>query len=104
MTTMEQAKEAAQIGMDRVAASAGTDWNISADTFLCKFARVTERFLAEDLVQASRGVVNDPHDRRAWGPVFNRAKRAGQIIPDGYARARTSNTSPKIRWRAVYFL
>lgn len=48
----------------------------------------------------ARGFITPPHDHRAWGAIVQRAARAGVVLKDGYAPARSSNLSPKVRWRA----
>jgi hypothetical protein len=42
--------------------------------------------------------VDVPPDNRAWGGIFNAASRRNLIIGVGYAKAKTSNNSPKTLW------
>ena len=58
-------------------------------------------FLIEDVVPFARSAgLPDPPDGRAWGSAVQSAKRRGYIVSCGFRRARTSNLSPKVLWRA----
>jgi hypothetical protein len=88
----------AQTGMDRVADKTGEEWCDEALSFLQGFAERTHHdFLAEEAIAASD--IPAPHDPRAWGPIFMRAKKAGWLEKVGYAPSASSNLSPKCLWR-----
>ena len=89
-----------QTGIDNVEQGAGEEWIAGATEFLRRYAEVaTQDFLAEQVVAACPLPV--PHDGRAWGPVFMRARRAGWIQKVGYAPSASSNLSPKCLWRSA---
>lgn len=90
-------------GMQRAAdhAERVTDgWQDAALAHLRSFAATHDRFLIEDVVVASKGIVPTAPDSRAWGAVVLRAARERIIEKCGYAPARTSNCSIKPIWRA----
>lgn len=100
----ERGHAAADAAADRADRQSSPRWSDSALVILrayCK-GRSGEHFMAEDVVAYAKSVgLPDPPDRRAWGAVFQRAKREGVIVPDGFAGAETSNGSPKVRWRVA---
>ncbi len=62
-----------------------------------------EPFITED-VRAwaeEQGLIQRPHDDRAWGAVIKRASKNELIVKVGYAPARSSNLSPKVQWAAA---
>jgi hypothetical protein len=77
-----------------------TGWKDSALNFLMDYASKNEKFLAEDVVAYAIETcgVDVPPDNRAWGGIFNAASRRNLIIGVGYAKAKTSNNSPKTLW------
>lgn len=78
-------------------------WTETAMEFLKLFGKSAggRTFLAEEVrVMADRGAhVPPPPDGRAWGAVFQRAKREGILLNAGYSPANSSNGSPKCLWR-----
>jgi hypothetical protein len=73
-------------------------WTELALAFLQRFPLA--EFIAEDVAKAARGFLPDPPDSRAWGAVFNTARRRKLIEKTGaYRGAVTSNGSPKPVWR-----
>ena len=92
------------LGMTRVqhaADDAVASWTEQAATYLRDYARAThgQPFLIEDAAEVSR--LPSPPNAKAWGPAAQLAARRGWIVTAGYARARTSNRSPKTLWRAA---
>lgn len=55
----------------------------------------------EDARTALWGRLDPPEELRAWGSVTQRLIRDGIIEPVGYARAASSNGSPKRTYRMV---
>lgn len=72
-------------------------WSEDALLALIESARIMKRGTAEQL--RGKAIVDHPHDYRAWGSVVREAARQGFIVSDGYAKARSSNDSPKIVWK-----
>jgi hypothetical protein len=103
MITTDEAADKRNEGMDRAedhAEHTSSGWGAAAASLLEKFVqeRGSEPFLAEDFVDYARTKILSPPDKRAFGPVLSRAAKAGVIRKDGYALAKTSNLSPKVKW------
>ena len=60
-------------------------------------------FIAEEVREwgEANGLINAPHDSRAWGHVLRKAAREGRIVKVGYKPAKSSNLSPKVLWRST---
>jgi hypothetical protein len=77
-------------------------WSDRAFNVLREYALThAEPFLIERVVEASKATLHAPTDKRAWGAVVQRARRAELIERAGYAPAATSNCSPKPLWKRV---
>lgn len=74
-------------------------WRESALDAVRAHAERHDTFLAEDV----RPLIDLPDgaDPRALGAVMRDAQRAGIVKADGYAPARSSNGTPKVRWRSM---
>ena len=98
----EQAKAKRDVGIAAAGRNAGFTWQDTALFWVGQFARSSKGpFMAEDVREhAEASGLPKPPDGRAWGVVMQAARRKGMIFPDGYAPARSSNLSPKVRWRA----
>lgn len=74
-------------------------WRESALDAVRRYAESHERFLAEDV----RIFIDlpDEADPRALGQVMRDAQRAGIVRADGYSPAKSSNGTPKTRWRSL---
>lgn len=79
------------------------NWSDRALEILASYARCCPgQFMAEDVRDNSdRAGLPKPPDPRAWGAVFQRARKSGLIEMVGYAPAKSSNCSPKTLWSAV---
>ncbi len=105
--SMFEADQAAKAGMLAAAMHADRvegDWTTQAGAALYRFAQLRGQrpFLIEDVrVFAHSAGVPDAPDSRAWGFVVQAAKRDGTICPVGYAKARSSNGSPKVLWKSL---
>ena len=62
------------------------NWGDQAYAFLKKYARTHRQFMAEDVRQASEGIVPEPPSKRAWGGIIVRGKIAGIIERIGYGQ------------------
>lgn len=97
---LEAAQARGELGAARAAEKADRldgGWRGQAMEAIRAFARTHERFLAEDV----RLEIPAGADPRAAGAIFQAAKRAGLIRPDGFAPACSSNGSPKVRWLSL---
>jgi hypothetical protein len=54
--------------------------------------------VAETLLADVVARIGPPKDARSFGPVMRDLHRAGIVSPSGYAPAKTSHGSAKIRW------
>jgi hypothetical protein len=77
------------------------NWSADALGLTQRFAvqHAHRPFLTEEVREWARlHGLPQPPDGRAWGAVMQRAARAGYIMQMGYAKARSSNLSPKVLW------
>lgn len=100
----EAARRARDAGIARVAESSEEltpGWQDRALDLLRRYAHAqVTPFLGEEFrLWAHAHGLEEPHDGRAFGPVFQRAVRLGVIERAGYAPAASSNCSPKPTWR-----
>ena len=102
---MDTAELAAVTGMTRAADSAERKhggWMQEAIRHLRQYAATRGGFLIEDARSyAEMNGLTAPPDDRAWGAVARVAKASGVIAPAGYAKAKSSNNSPKVLWVAA---
>jgi hypothetical protein len=70
----------------------------AAYAFLLHYISRHSEFPGEDLVLAAREAGIEPHDDRAWGPVFKRAARADLIRRIGYVPRKRGHGSPGPKW------
>jgi len=98
--TWKQAHADRTTGMAH-AESGQDEWMEAAVEFACGWVLASPRsfFMTEDVVEDAKETIPQPRDLRAWGPVMKRVETLGYISKAGYAPARTSNTSPKVRWQ-----
>lgn len=93
--------------MQRVAEKAdrvSPGWSDEAAAFLRQFAGRTEWFTSADVIgMAVEAGIPQPHDRRAWGPVFMAAARSGLIAQDGFSRHAWRHKSICTRWRSAIY-
>lgn len=106
-----RARRQADAGASRAVAHAErvqADWQARATQMVARFAGAKaaynhpdhEPWLAEEArAYAEREGVPPPPDGRAWGAVMQACRRAGLIVPCGYAPAVSSNGSPKTMWK-----
>jgi hypothetical protein len=82
-TGLELGHEAAEQAADH----AGEEWKELAYAAFLAFAAKVGTFTTEDARESATDVP-EPPDKRAWGQVALRAKRAGIIKSIGYANAK----------------
>lgn len=73
-------------------------WSEKAYDFLKGYAEINPVFMAEDVRNASKGLVPSPPTERAWGAIIRRASTEGIIMHGGYnqvknVRAHHANAS-----------
>lgn len=80
------------------------EWLEKALGYVRLHALVHREFLTEDVkaMAEADGLVL-ASDHRAWGGVMRKAKDAGIVKANGYAPARTSNLSPKVKWLSLLY-
>ena len=96
--TLEEAIEAGNEGMARAAQAADAAWTAAAERYI-ESMPLGRLFIGEDVVIAVEEAGHRTTNRKAIGPVINRAARARLIAKTGQARpARTSHGSLKPEW------
>lgn len=71
-------------------------WLDDAYAALKEYARTHQRFTSYDFRRA--GMIESPTTDKAFGPVFQRAARAGLILKWGYASHPERHLSPTVVW------
>lgn len=81
------------------------NWREIAYQFLEEYAREHESFMGEDVRKASKGIVPDPPNLRAWGGIISRAKNNNLIEHSGYGQVSnpTSHSANASIWRSLIF-
>ena len=79
------------------------NWTEDAEELFRLYAALhPEGFLTEDVRKWASKVGFPPApDGRAWGYIARKASRAGAVRSMGYAKAKSSNNSPKVLWGPV---
>ena len=100
-------RAARDAGMQRALDHAEGDspgWSDVAFLFLKQFAATHERFISEDVSDASKewGMVQPPTDR-AWGQIYRRAIKEGVIKQDGAGRSRRRHASICPMWLSLIY-
>ena len=92
--------EMARLSSDRADRELG-DWSTRAHNFLIQFAQSNPYgFLVEDArAYAELYGLEPPPDSRAWGHIIRTAKREQLVVSCGYGIAKSSNGSPKVKWK-----
>jgi len=95
-------------GIDRAVSHADSvepQWSEQAYQFLLTFLTHNREFMAEDVREASIGIVPEPPSNRAWGGVIVRAAKAGYIRKAGFKKVRNSRAhcTPAAVWQSLYF-
>lgn len=105
--SIDFARAARDEGMQRAADHAERvtpQWLETAFAFLTTYARTHEKFISEDVSDASKawGMIQPPTDR-AWGSVYVRAVKSGIIVQDGAGRSRRRHASICPLWRSLIY-
>lgn len=79
------------------------DWADSAFNFLIQYMRKNRQFMAEEVREASDGIVAVPPSNRAWGGVIRRAAIAGFIQRLGFQSVKNpkAHCAPCTVWEVV---
>lgn len=78
-------------GMERAITHANEEtenWSDIAFDFLKRFINSHAFFMAEDVREASYGIVPEPPHKRAWGGIIRRAATEGLIISCGIRKVK----------------
>lgn len=105
--TVREARAKADKGIKESADHAdrvSSDWKILAIGYVLEHARSNEYMLTEDVRERAHadGFEAAPDDR-AWGYIMRASAKCAFIKSDGYAPAKSSNMSPKVRWKSLVF-
>ena len=84
--SLELAHAERDLAMTRVESAAPVEWRITAWAWLLDYLATHAEFFPDDVWEAGLEV---PPERRAFGPLVQRAAREGLIVKAGYMRART---------------
>jgi hypothetical protein len=72
--------------------------------FLVEFAKVNERFISEDVSDASREMnLPQPPTDRAWGTIYRKAAKSEIIAQIGTGRSRRRHASICPMWGSLVF-
>jgi hypothetical protein len=79
------------------------DWSNEAFEFFLRYIKKNDEFMAEDVRNASQGVVQEPPNNRAWGGVIVRAMRMGLIYRKGYKNVENAKAhrTPATLWGVI---
>jgi hypothetical protein len=100
-------QEAIQMGVDHADVvqiiETGEVWSELASNFLESYILSHDEFMAEDVRNASVGMVPEPPDQRAWGGIIQKYSKAGIIYRIGYRPMKSPNChmNPKAVWRRI---
>jgi len=79
------------------------NWSGKAFEFLKQFIQENKEFMAEEVRIASKNIVAEPPNNRAWGGVIVRAARQGLIKRKGFRNVTNTNAhcTPATLWEVV---
>lgn len=104
--TLDDARLQRDAAIVQVATKAGAQWCNVAYEFLKLYAIRHSSFTPEEVTDAlaAEGYAQ-PHDLRAWGPVYQKARRLGVIersMTETYQR-RFGHATHSFKWRSLIF-
>lgn len=67
------------------------NWTHFAYQFLLNYIKSNNEFMAEDVREASEGIIQSPPSKRAWGGIFVKAVKSGLIKRKGFQNVRNAN-------------
>ena len=78
-------------------------WTDQAYNFLLKYTKTNNEFMAEDVRNASHGIIPTPPSNRAWGGIFVRAAKNKIIQRKGFKNVTNSKAhcTPATLWGVV---
>lgn len=79
------------------------DWSKQAYHFAITYCRTRSRFMAEDMRNASDGIVPEPPHTRAWGGIIRRLSNNGIIRCVGISKVKnvTAHSANASVWEVV---
>jgi len=78
------------------------NWTNRAFDFLRHYIQSNSEFMAEDVREASKGLIETPPNNRAWGGIFVRAVKSGLIKRKGFKNVKNikAHCTPATLWEA----
>ena len=78
-------------------------WTELAFNFLRTYIRSNREFMAEDVRNASIGIISEPPSDRAWGGIFVRAAKNGLIKRKGFQNVKNvkAHCTPATLWERI---
>lgn len=102
--TVDRARIERDAAIESVADKAGAEWAELALDFLVSYAKNNDLFTPEDVTDAMvKAGAPQPHDLRAWGAVYQRARRLGFIKKsktETYQR-RFGHATTSFKWHSL---
>jgi len=79
------------------------NWTHFAYQFLLNYTKANKEFMAEDVRNASEGIVQSPPSKRAWGGIFVKAVKSGLIERIGFRNVKNANAhcTPASLWKTI---
>ena len=76
------------------------DWTYYAYQFLLNYTKSNKEFMAEDVRIESKGIVEEPPSKRAWGGIFVKAVKSGLIKRKGFMNVKNpkAHCTPATLW------
>jgi len=76
------------------------NWTQIAYQFLLNYIKSNKEFMAEDVREASEGIIQSPPSKRAWGGIFVKAVKSGLIKRKGFKNVKNAKAhcTPATLW------
>lgn len=103
---METGRELRDKGISTALANANEkvdNWGVKAFNFLKEYMKSNKEFLAEDVREASKDIVPEPPNKRAWGAIIVRAYKGDLIKRKSYVSVKNPKAHKAIAtlWEVV---
>jgi len=78
-------------------------WSEKAYDFLLKYIQTHSEFMAENVREASKGILSEPPSNRAFGAIIVRAVKSGLIVRKGFRNVENvkAHKTPASVWAVV---
>lgn len=79
------------------------NWSYHAYQFLLEYTKANKQFMAEDVRNASIGIIETPPSSRAWGGILVKAAKSGLIKRIGFKNVKNAKAhcTPATLWEVV---